>query len=36
MKVWESWLEHQKWLDQYRHSKEFLQLLQEVENLFGK
>jgi hypothetical protein len=34
MKVWESWLEHQNWLDQYRCSKEFLQLLQEVEDLF--
>ena len=36
MKVWESWLEHQRWLDQYRQSKEFLQLLQEVEDLFKK
>jgi hypothetical protein len=36
MKVWESWLKHQKWLDQYRQSKEFLQLLQEVEDLFKK
>jgi len=36
MKVWESWLKHQKVLDQYRQSKEFLQLLQEVEDLFKK
>jgi hypothetical protein len=36
MKVWESWLDHQRWLDQYRQSKEFLQLLQEVEDLFKK
>ncbi|NLI82539.1 MAG: hypothetical protein GX443_12765 [Deltaproteobacteria bacterium] len=33
MKVWETWLEHQKCLDQYRQSKEFLQLLEEVEEL---
>jgi hypothetical protein len=33
MKVWESWLENQKWLDDYRQSKEFLQLLGEVEEL---
>ena len=33
LKVWESWLEHQSWLDRYRQSKEFLQLLQEVEDL---
>lgn len=33
MKVWESWLEHQNWLDQYRQSKEFLHLLREVEEL---
>ena len=36
MKVWESWVDHQRWLDQYRQSKEFLQLLQEVEDLFKK
>jgi hypothetical protein len=36
MKVWESWLEHQRCLDQYRQSKEFLQLLEEVEDLFKK
>lgn len=36
MKVWESWLEHQRWLDLYRQSKEFLQLLREVEDLFKK
>lgn len=35
LKVWESWLEQQKCLDQYRQSKEFLQLLQEVEELLG-
>jgi hypothetical protein len=35
MKVWQSWLDHQKRLDQYRQSKEFLQLLQEVEELLG-
>ncbi|MCE5244676.1 MAG: hypothetical protein ABFD98_09230 [Syntrophobacteraceae bacterium] len=33
LKVWESWLEHQKQLDRYRQSKEFLQLLEEVEDL---
>jgi hypothetical protein len=36
MKVWESWLSHQKCLDQYRQSKEFLQLLEEVEDLLKK
>lgn len=36
MKVWESWLEHQRCLDSYRQSKEFLRLLQEVEELLGK
>ena len=36
MKVWESWIEHQKWLDGYRQSKEFLQLLEEVEELLKK
>lgn len=36
MKVWENWLEHQQCLDEYRRSKEFLQLLQEVEELLGK
>ncbi len=36
MKVWESWLDHQRLLDEYRQSKEFLQLLQEVEDLFKK
>jgi hypothetical protein len=36
MKVWETWMEHQKCLDQYRQSKEFLQLLQEVEELMKK
>ncbi|MCK8602648.1 hypothetical protein [Desulfoferrobacter suflitae] len=36
MKVWEMWLEHQKLLDEYRKSKEFLQLLEEVEELMKK
>ncbi len=36
MKVWETWLEHQKSLDQYRQSKEFLQLIDEVEQLLKK
>lgn len=29
MKVWDTWLEHQKSLDEYRNSKEFLKLLNE-------
>jgi len=36
MKTWETWLDHQKALDHYRRSKEFLQLLEEVENLLRK
>ena len=36
MKVWETWLEHQKTIDQYRQSREFLQLLEEVEILLKK
>ncbi len=36
MKVWETWLNHQKSLDSYRQSKEFLQLLDEVEHLLRK
>ncbi len=36
MRVWETWIQHQKALDQYRHSKEFLQLMDEVENLLRK
>ncbi len=36
MKSWETWLEHQKSLDEYRQSKEFLQLVQEVEDLLDK
>lgn len=36
MKVWESWLEHQKCLEGYRQSKEFLKLMEEVEKLLGK
>lgn len=36
MKVWEVWIEHQRQLDNYRKSKEFLQLLQEVEELMKK
>lgn len=33
METWKSWLDHQKLLDEYRMSKEFLQLLREVEEL---
>lgn len=33
MQAWASWLGHQKLVDQYRQSKEFLQLMQEVEEL---
>ncbi|SPF34002.1 conserved hypothetical protein [Syntrophobacter sp. SbD1] len=36
LRVWETWLEHQKALDQYRLSKEFLQLIDEVEHLLKK
>lgn len=36
MQVWNTWLQHQKALDQYRQSKEFLQLLDEVEHLLRK
>lgn len=36
MNVWETWLNHQKSLDNYRQSKEFLQLLDEVEHLLRK
>ncbi len=36
MQVWETWIEHQKSLDRYRQSKEFLQLLDEVEDLLKK
>lgn len=36
MTVWKSWLEHQNCLDHYRQSKEFLQLLEEVEELLKK
>lgn len=36
MRVWETWLEHQETLDCYRKSKEFLQLLEEVEELLGR
>ena len=36
MKVWESWIDHQKALDNYRKSKEFLHLLEEVELLIRK
>jgi hypothetical protein len=31
MRAWATWLDHQKLVDQYRQSKEFLQLMQEVE-----
>ena len=33
MKVWETWLEHQKSLDDYRKSKEFLKLLNEFKDV---
>ena len=36
MEVWRTWLEHQRTLDLYRQSKEFLQLLREVEDLMGE
>ncbi len=36
MKVWETWLQHQKSLDQYRQSKELLQLMDEVEQMLKK
>ena len=36
MRIWETWLEHQKSLELYRNSKEFLQLLDEVEHLLRK
>jgi DNA replicative helicase MCM subunit Mcm2 (Cdc46/Mcm family) len=36
MRVWETWLKHQDALDQYRQSKEFLQLMDEVEQLLKK
>lgn len=31
MQAWATWLDHQRLVDQYRQSKEFLQLMQEVE-----
>ncbi|UCG13278.1 MAG: hypothetical protein JSU72_01950 [Deltaproteobacteria bacterium] len=34
MKVWGTWLEHQRALDHYRNSKEFIKLLHEFENLW--
>ena len=36
MKTWETWIDHQKALDQYRQSKEFLRLFEEVEHLLRK
>jgi len=33
MKAWETWIEHQKRMEHYRQSKEFLQLLGEAEEL---
>ena len=36
LRVWETWLQHQEALDHYRQSKEFLQLLDEVEHLLKK
>ncbi len=32
MRAWATWLDHQRLVDQYRQSKEFLQLMQEVED----
>ena len=34
MQVWSSWLKHQEALDQYRDSKEFLKLLNELDDLW--
>jgi hypothetical protein len=36
MRFWASWLEYQQNLDVYRQSREFLQLIQEVEDLLDK
>jgi Pyruvate/2-oxoacid:ferredoxin oxidoreductase delta subunit len=34
MEIWRTWLQHQKALDHYRNSKEFIKLLQEFEALW--
>jgi Pyruvate/2-oxoacid:ferredoxin oxidoreductase delta subunit len=34
MEIWRTWLQHQKALDQYRNSKEFIKLLHEFEALW--
>jgi hypothetical protein len=34
MEVWRTWLEHQKSLEHYRNSKEFIKLLHEFEGLW--
>jgi Pyruvate/2-oxoacid:ferredoxin oxidoreductase delta subunit len=34
MEIWRTWLQHQKALDQYRDSKEFIKLLHEFEALW--
>jgi Pyruvate/2-oxoacid:ferredoxin oxidoreductase delta subunit len=34
MEVWQTWLKHQKALDQYRDSQEFIKLLRELESLW--
>ena len=34
MEIWRTWLQHQKALDHYRSSKEFIKLLQEFEALW--
>jgi len=36
MKMWETWVQHQEALDQYRQSKEFLQLMEDVEQMLKK
>lgn len=33
MEVWKTWIEHQKSLDRYKSSKEFMQLVEEAEEL---
>ena len=34
IEIWRTWLQHQKALDQYRNSKEFIKLLHEFEALW--
>jgi hypothetical protein len=34
MEIWRTWLQHQKALDHYRSSKEFIKLLHEFEGLW--